>query len=146
MTDKICQMYEEEQVNKTRNGRKLVSDSIMPNLSWNLEKQETLHQEDIQEVEEIDNQNRTLQMFTHMIIFIYSYILLIQDIALQYMKTATEAVKRAIRTTENFSRTSWTKIQEEMQTRLRHLRMCRENRKNQSYRSYDYHSSYTPTQ
>ena len=143
MTDKICQMYEEEQVNKIRNGRKLVPDNKMPNLSWNLEKQETLHKEDIQEIEEINNQNRTLQMFIHMIIFIYSYILLIQDIVFQYTKTAAEAVKRAIRTTENFSRTSWTKIQEETQARLKHSRTCRENRRNQSYRSYDYHSGHT---
>ena len=66
MTDKICQMYEEEQVNKIRNGRKLVPDSKMPNLSWNLEKQETLHKEDIQEIEETNNQNRTLQMYLHL--------------------------------------------------------------------------------
>ena len=145
MMDKICQMYEDEQVNKIRNGRKLVPDNKMPNLSWNLEKRETLHKEDIQEVEETNNQNRTLQIFIHMIIFIYSYILLIQDIIFQYAKTATEAVKRAIRTTENFSHTSWTKIQEGMQARLRHLRMCRENRRNQSYRSYDYHSGYRAT-
>ena len=36
MTDKICQLYEEEQANKTRNGRKLVPDSIMPKLSMEL--------------------------------------------------------------------------------------------------------------
>ena len=39
MTDKISQVYEEEQINKTRNGRKLVPDNKMPNLHWNLEKQ-----------------------------------------------------------------------------------------------------------
>ena len=93
MTDKICQMYEEEQVNKIRNGRKLVPDNKMPNLFWNLEKQETLHKEEIQEVEEINSQNRTLQIFIHMIIFIYSYILLIQDIVFQYAKTTAEAIR-----------------------------------------------------
>ena len=34
MTDKISQIYEEEQVNKIRNGRKLVPDNKMPNLHW----------------------------------------------------------------------------------------------------------------
>ena len=58
MTDKICQMYEEEQANKTRNGRKLVPDSIMPKLSWNLEKQEVTEREDIQQLEGTNNQNR----------------------------------------------------------------------------------------
>ena len=146
MTDKICQMYEEEQVNKTRNGRKLVPDNIMPKLSWNLEKQETVHKEDIQEIGGVNDQNRTVQMFINMIIFIYSYILLVQELASQYAKAVTEAVKRAIKTTENFSRTGWARIQEETQARLRHLRRCRENRRNQSYRSYDYHSGYTATQ
>ena len=145
MTDKICQMYEEEQINKTRNGRKLVPDNIMPNLSWNLEKQETSHKENIQEIEAMSNQNRALQVFIHMIIFIYSYILLVQDIATQHAKAAAKAVKQAIKTTENFSHTSWTKIQEEAQARLKHLRKHRENRGNQSYRSYDLHSGYTTT-
>ena len=146
MTDKICQMYEEEQVNKTRNGRKLVPNNIMPKLSWNLEKQETVHQEDIQQLEGINSQNGTLLIFIKAITFIYTYILLIQDIVSQKIKTITEAVKGTIRTTENFSRTSWTKIQEETQARLIHLRTCRENRKNQSYRPYDYHSGYTTSQ
>ena len=99
-----------------------------------------------QEIGEVNDQNRTLQMLIHMIIFIYSYILLIQDIVFQYTNTATEAVKRAIRTTENFSHTGWTRIQEETKARLRHLRTCQENHRNQSYRSYDYHSGYTTTQ
>ena len=93
MTDKICQMYEEEQVNKTRNGRKLVPDNKMPNLLWNLEKQETSHKEEIQEAEETNSLNRTLEVSIHMIIFIYSYILQIQDIVFQYTKTAAEAIK-----------------------------------------------------
>ena len=145
MTDKICQMYEEEQVNKTRNGRKLVPDNKMPNLSWNLEKQETPHKENIQAIEEKDNQNRTLQVFINMIILIYSYILLIQNIVSQYTKTSAEAAKRTIRTIENFSCTSWTKIQKEMQAGLEHLRTTRENRRNQSYGPYGYHSGHTTT-
>ena len=145
MTDKICQMYEEEQVNKIRNGRRLVPDNKMPDLSWNLEKQETSQKGDIQEIEESNSQNRTLRRFIHMIILVYSYTLLMQDIVCQYTEIAAEAVKQAIRTTKNFSRTSWTKLQEEMKARLRHLSTCRENRRNQSYRSYDYNSGYTTT-
>ena len=145
MTDKICQMYEEEQVNKIRNGRRLVPDNKMPNLSWNLERQETVHKRDIQEIKESSSQNKTLQRFIHIIIFIYSYIPLIQDIVCQHTKTAAEAVRRAIRTTKNFSRTSWTKLREKTKAGLRHLRTCQENRRNQSYRSYDYHNEYTTT-
>ena len=36
MTDKVSQIYKEEQINKTRNGRKIVPDNKMPNLQWNL--------------------------------------------------------------------------------------------------------------
>ena len=70
MTDKICQMYEEEQLNKTRNGRKLVPDNKMPNLSWNLEKQETVHKEQIQEIEETNKLNMIMEVSIHMIILI----------------------------------------------------------------------------
>ena len=146
MTDKICQMYEEEQVNKTRNGRKLVPDNIMPKLSWNLEKQETVQQEDIQQIEGINSQNRTLLVLIRMITLIYTYTLLIQDLVSQKIKIIAETVKGTIGTIENFSRTSWTKIQEETQARLRHHRTCRENLKNQSYRSYDYPNGCTTSQ
>ena len=105
-----------------------------------------MRKEEIQEVEEINSLNRTLEISIHMIIFIYSYILLIQDIVFQYAKTTAEAIKRAVRTTKNISHTIWTKIQKEVQVRLEHSRTYRENRKNQSYRLYDYHSSYTAIQ
>ena len=119
MTDKICQMYEEEQVSKTRNGRKLVPDNIMPKLSWNLEKQKATEQEDIQQLEGTNSQNRTSRVLFTMIIYIYTYILLIQDIASQKIKILTEKAKSTIGTIEDFSRTSWTKIQEETQARPR---------------------------
>ena len=92
MTDKIYQMYEEEQVNKTRNGRKLVPDNIMPKLSWNLERQQTIHQDDIQQMEGINSQNGTLLVFIKAITFTYTYILLIQDIVSQKIKTTIEAL------------------------------------------------------
>ena len=60
MTEKISQMYEEEQINKIRNGRKLVPDTIMPNLQWNLEKQEATQKEEIQETEVADRPNKAL--------------------------------------------------------------------------------------
>ena len=143
MTDKICQMYGEEQVSKTRNGRKFVPDNIMPKLSWNLEKQETIQQEDIQQLEETNSQNKTLLALVTTIIFIYTYLLLVNDKIFQKIKILAETVKSTIRTIEDFGRTSWTKIQEETQARLRQARTYRENLKNQSYRSYDYHSGRT---
>ena len=81
-----------------------------------------------------------------MIIFIYNYILLIKDIALQYTKTALKTVKQAAKTIGNISRTSWTKIQKELQARRKYSHTYQENLEKQLYRSYDYHSGYTTTQ
>ena len=36
MTEKVCQLYEEEQVGKTREGRKAVPASKMPDLGWDI--------------------------------------------------------------------------------------------------------------
>ena len=118
----------------------------MPKLSWNLEKQETTQREDIQQMEGINSQNRTLLVLIKTITLIYTYLLLIQDMVSQKIKIVAETVKGTIRTIENFSHTSWTRIQEEIQARLGHSRTCREKLKNQSYRSYDYHSGCTTSQ
>ena len=146
MTDKICQMYEEEQANKTRNGRKLVPDSIMPKLSWNLEKQEVTEREDIQQLEGTNNQNREPLIWFKMIILIYAYTLLIQDTVSQKIRILAETVRNTLGTIENFSRTSWTRIQKKTQARLKHVRTYREHLKNQSYGSYDYVSGCTTSQ
>ena len=75
MTDKISQIYEEEQINKTRNGRKLVPDNKMPNLQWNLEKQGTTHKEEVQETQETNRLNRIQEVIIYIMISIYSCIL-----------------------------------------------------------------------
>ena len=36
MTEKVCKLYEEEQVGKTREGRKAVPANKMPNLGWDI--------------------------------------------------------------------------------------------------------------
>ena len=38
VTEKICQLYEEEQIGKVRNGRKAVLCSKMPDLGWDVTK------------------------------------------------------------------------------------------------------------
>ena len=44
MTEKVCQLYEEEQIGKVREGRKAVPSSKMPDVGWDLA--ETQSQED----------------------------------------------------------------------------------------------------
>ena len=36
MTEKVCKLYEEEQVGKTREGRKAVPTNKMPDLGWDI--------------------------------------------------------------------------------------------------------------
>ena len=36
MTEKVCQLYEEEQLGKTREGRKAVPANKMPELGWDI--------------------------------------------------------------------------------------------------------------
>ena len=36
MTEKVCQLYEEEQKGKVRNGKKAIPDSKMPDLGWDV--------------------------------------------------------------------------------------------------------------
>ena len=52
MSEKVSQIYKEEQIGKTRNGRKGVPDNKMPNLNWTLENQETTTKEEVQEIRE----------------------------------------------------------------------------------------------
>ena len=36
MTEKVCQLYEEEQVGKVRSGRKAIPDSKMLDVGWDI--------------------------------------------------------------------------------------------------------------
>ena len=36
MTEKVCQLYEEEQLGKTREGRKAIPANKMPDLGWDI--------------------------------------------------------------------------------------------------------------
>ena len=146
MTDKISQIYEEEQINKTRNGRKLVPDNKMPKLQWNLEKRGTMHKEEVQETQEINKLNRTQEVIIYIMIFIYSCILQIQNTVVQYTNSAKETAQNIITTTKDISRTSWIKIQKEVQAKQKHLHAHRGNLKNQWYRLRNNYSEITPTQ
>ena len=50
MTEKVCQLYEEEQVGKVRNGKKAIPDSKMPDLGW-----DATEELEVQEVSQIEH-------------------------------------------------------------------------------------------
>ena len=146
MTDKISQIYEEEQINKTRNGRKLVPENKIPNLHWNLEKQETVQKEEIQETQVANRLNRMQKVIIYIIIFIHSYILQIQDTVCKYARSVMETTQNTVGTIKGISHSSWIKFQKEMQTIHELLHAHRENFENRSYRLHNSHNDNITTQ
>ena len=58
MTKKVCQLYEEEQIGKVREGRKAIPSSKMPDLGWDIAEtqlQKEGKQVEVQESSEINN-------------------------------------------------------------------------------------------
>ena len=120
MTDKISQIYEEEQINKIRNGRKIVLDNRMPNLQWDLEKRETMRKEEVQETHEIETPSRIQEVIIYIVISIYSCILIIQNTVVQYANSTIETAQELVTTTRDISRTCWIRIQKEIQVKGKH--------------------------
>ena len=89
MTEKICQLYEEEQVGKVREGRKVVPANKMQELGWDIA------ETDIQtntETTQPDNQHtpHTLQIMITIAILII--------VVLEFIKTHTQKIPPLIRT------------------------------------------------
>ena len=65
MTEKVCQLYEEEQTGKVREGRKAVPSSKMPDLVWDIAEtqlQKECKQVEVQENSEINNSRTALPL------------------------------------------------------------------------------------
>ena len=60
MTEKVCKLYEEEQTGKTREGRKAVPTSKMPDLGWDIAETQL-----IQENQKENNSNMTPPPYNH---------------------------------------------------------------------------------
>ena len=60
MTEKICQLYEEEQIGKVREGRKVVPSNKMPDLGWDIAETQ-LHKESEQVEDQESTEINTLQ-------------------------------------------------------------------------------------
>ena len=91
MTEKVCKLYEEEQIGKTREGRKAVPTSKMPDLGWDIAETQL-----IQENQKENNSNLTPPLQTLIMI-------VIQIIAIlkQMITQIKEIAKRAVQATEN---------------------------------------------
>ena len=91
ITEKVCKLYEEEQTGKTREGRKAVPNSKMPDLAWDIaEKQLT------QGAKEENNPNMTLPLQT-----LVTVIILIITIVKQTTTQIKKIAKKATQVIEN---------------------------------------------
>ena len=99
MTEKVCQLYKQEQLGKTREGRKAVPANKMPDLGWDIA--ETLEiEEKIQE----NSTSLTLQTVVTITIIISTIIRLITT----QLGKLTRILKKAVLTTIGISRNTCT--------------------------------------
>ena len=91
MTEKVCKLYKKEQIGKTREGRKAVPTSKMPDLGWDIAETQL-----IQENQKGNNSNLTSPLQTLITIIILTIAILKQIIT-----QIKEIAKRAVQAMEN---------------------------------------------
>ena len=91
MTEKVCTLYEEEQTGKTREGRKAVPTSKIPDLGWDIAETQS-----IQEFQKESSPNMTLPLQT-----LITIIILIIAIVKQMTTQIKEIAKKAVQAMEN---------------------------------------------
>ena len=91
MTEKVCKLYEEEQIGKTREGRKAVPTSKIPDLGWDIAETQL-----IQENQKENNSSLTPPLQTLITIIILTIAILKQIIT-----QIKEIAKRAVQAMEN---------------------------------------------
>ena len=91
MTEKVCKLYEEEQTEKNREGRKVEPTSKMPDLGWDITETQL-----IQEVQKENSPNMTIPLQT-----LITIIILIIAIVKQTTTQIKEIAKKAVQATEN---------------------------------------------
>ena len=91
MTEKVCKLYEEEHTGKTREGRKAVPTSKMPDLGWDIAETQL-----IQENQKESNSNMTPPLQP-----LVTILILVIAILKQMTTQIKEIAKRAAQATEN---------------------------------------------
>ena len=87
MTEKVCKLYEEEQTGKTREGRKVVPNSKMPDLAWDIAETQL-----IQEDQKENNPNMTPPLQT-LVMVIILIIAIVKQATTQIKKIAKKAAQ-----------------------------------------------------
>ena len=87
MTEKVCKLYEEEQTGKTREGRKVVPNSKMPDLPWDIAETQLT-----QEAKKENNPNMTPPLQT-LVMVIILIIAIVKQTTTQIKKIAKKAMQ-----------------------------------------------------
>ena len=136
MTEKVCKLYEEEQAGKTREGRKAVPNSKMPDLGWDIaETQLTL------EAQKENNSNMTplLRTLVTVIVLIIAIVKQTTGGIKKVTKKATQVIEashnRIIKNIKDFHRnvTSVITIATNTTDRTNHKEQARINNKTTKY-------------
>ena len=98
MTEKVCKLYEEEQTGKTREGRKVVPNSKMPDLAWDIAETQLTQEA---KIENNPNMTPLLQILVTVIILI---IAIVKQTTTQIKKIAKKATKMIENATKEASR------------------------------------------
>ena len=94
MTEKVCKLYEEEQTGKPREGRKVVPNSKMPDLAWDIAETQLT-----QEAQKGNNSNMTPPLQT-----LVTIIILIIAIVKQTITQIKKIAKKATQVIENVTK------------------------------------------
>ena len=103
MTEKVFKLYEEEQIGKTREGRKVVPNSKMPNLAWDIVETQLR-----QEAQRENNPNMTPPLQTLVMV-----IILIIAIVKQTITQIKKIAKKAVQAIENMTKEIIATVQSE---------------------------------
>ena len=79
MTETVCQLYEEEQVGKVRNGKKAIPDSKMPDLGWDATEELEIQRKVIEPTEETNEIEDTVRILPETLISIVVLIVAFLD-------------------------------------------------------------------
>ena len=97
MTEKVCKLYEEEQTGKTREGRKVIPNSKMPDLAWDIAETQL-----IQEAQKENSPNMIPPLQT-LVMVIILIIAIVKQTTTQIKKIAKKAAQVIENTTKKAS-------------------------------------------
>ena len=101
MTEKICQLYEEEQVGKVREGRKAVPANKMPELGWDIS------ETDIQTIPQTTQPDN--QQTSHILQIMITIAILIATV-LEFIKTHIQKIPSLIKTATKSTKGAFRRI------------------------------------